>query len=125
MEDFPWGETVFKVHGKVFVFFGHSGTGLGLSVKLPDSSLVALGLPFASPTGYGLGKSGWVTAQFAAKDAVPFELLKQWIEESYRTVAPKKLVAELDARQTPRTGAPASSTRTRASTRRKTGDRRR
>jgi predicted DNA-binding protein (MmcQ/YjbR family) len=96
-EDFPWGETVCKVRGKVFVFFGHSGTGLGLSVKLPASSLLALTLPFASPTGYGLGKSGWVSAQFASRDAVPLELLEKWIDESYRAVAPKRLVAELDA----------------------------
>ena len=28
----------------------------------------------------------------------PDELLCDWIEESYRTIAPKRLVAELDAR---------------------------
>lgn len=98
-EDFPWGETVCKVRGKVFVFFGHSGTELGLSVKLPASNLLALTLPFASPTGYGLGKSGWVSAQFTPKEAAPLDLLKKWIEESYRAVAPRRLVAELDLQQ--------------------------
>jgi predicted DNA-binding protein (MmcQ/YjbR family) len=96
-EDFPWGETVCKVRGKVFVFFGHSGTGLGLSVKLPASSLLALTLPFASPTGHGLGKNGRVSAQFTSRDAVPLKLLEKWIDESYRAVAPKRLVAELEA----------------------------
>jgi hypothetical protein len=28
---------------------------------------------------------------------VPVELLKLWIDESYRAIAPKRLVAELDA----------------------------
>lgn len=94
-EDFPWGECVVKVKGKVFVFLGTAGSDLGLSVKLPDSGLMALGLPFASPTGYGLGKSGWVSARFGPRDKAPIEVLKQWIDESYRAVAPKKLVAAL------------------------------
>jgi predicted DNA-binding protein (MmcQ/YjbR family) len=93
-EDFPWGERVVKVRGKVFLFLGQAeGDGLGLSVKLPGSASFALGLPFASPTAYGLGKSGWVTARFAAREKPPVELLKQWIDESYRAVAPKRLAA--------------------------------
>jgi predicted DNA-binding protein (MmcQ/YjbR family) len=98
-EDFPWGERVAKVKGKVFVFLGTdpvAGGAMGLSVKLPESGQDALDLPFAKPTGYGLGKSGWVSATFEAKDRPPLEILKEWIEESYRAVAPKKLVAELD-----------------------------
>jgi predicted DNA-binding protein (MmcQ/YjbR family) len=96
---------VIKVRGKVFVFFGRPETGLGLSVKLPDSNLLALDLPFASPTGYGLAKSGWVNAQFAPREKPPVDLLKKWIEESYRAVAPRRLVAELDARKPGRSGA--------------------
>ena len=95
-EDHPWGETVVKVKKKVFVFLGHpEGGGVGLSVKLPQSNLLALDLPFASPTGYGLGKSGWVTASFGPRQKPPVEILKQWIDESYRAVAPKTLVARL------------------------------
>jgi hypothetical protein len=52
-------------------------------------------LPFASPTGYGLGKSGWVSAEFSDGQTPPKELLKEWIDESYRAQAPKKLVATL------------------------------
>jgi hypothetical protein len=40
----------------------------------------------------------WVTATFGPTDQPPVEILKGWIVESYRAVAPKKLVAELDAR---------------------------
>lgn len=103
-EEFPWGERVAKVRGKVFVFLGREGEDLGLSVKLPSSGIVALGLPFVSPTGYGLGKSGWVTARFGPRDKPPVELLQTWIEESYRAVAPKKLVAGLEARPAARPG---------------------
>lgn len=95
VEEFPWGERVIKVRKKVFLFLGRADGGLSLSVKLPASSLMALSLPFASPTGYGLGKSGWVTAEFASRTRPPIDLLRRWIDESYRAVAPKKLAASL------------------------------
>jgi predicted DNA-binding protein (MmcQ/YjbR family) len=94
-EDFPWGERVVKVKGKVFLFLGGKDSDLSLSVKLPSSGLIALGLPFASPTGYGLAKSGWVTARFGPKEKPPLDVLRAWIDESYRAVAPKRLVATL------------------------------
>ena len=94
-EEFPWGERVIKVGKKVFVFLGMAdGDELGLSVKLPESGPMALLLPFAQPTGYGLGKSGWVSAHFVASDDPPLGMLREWIEESYRAVAPKKLAAK-------------------------------
>lgn len=99
-EDFPWGERVAKVKGKVFVFLGADpvpGSGMGFSVKLPVSGEEALDLPFTEPTGYGLGKSGWVTARFEPKDEPPVEILEGWIVESYRAVAPKKLLTELES----------------------------
>lgn len=99
-EDFPWGETVFKVRGKVFVFMGHGDSQeIGFSVKLPGSGPIVLGLPSATPTGYGLGKSGWVSITFAPGEVPPLDALCAWIEESYRAVAPKTLVKALDARR--------------------------
>lgn len=95
-EDHPWGETVAKVKTKVFVFFGMSDEGLSLSVKLPHSGTFALGLDWAEPTHYGLGKAGWVTARFPARAKPPLDVLRKWIDESYRAVAPSKLVKELD-----------------------------
>src|SRR5262249_33872824 len=76
------------------------GEPFGISCKLPQSSQVALMLPQASPTAYGLGKSGWVTLQLGnvpARD-IDVDMLKSWIDESYRAQAPRKLVKELDAR---------------------------
>ena len=96
-EDFPWGETVVKVNKKIFVFLGpdDAPAGAGMSVKLKDSNSQALMVPGAAPTGYGLGRGGWVTLPFAAKGP-PLDVLTDWVEESYRAVAPKKLVALLD-----------------------------
>jgi predicted DNA-binding protein (MmcQ/YjbR family) len=95
-EEFPWGERVIKVRGKIFVFINVVDGALSVTTKLPHTSEMALLLPFAKPTGYGLGKAGWVSARFAAKDAVPEDMLRAWIDESYRAVAPKRLVKSLD-----------------------------
>jgi predicted DNA-binding protein (MmcQ/YjbR family) len=90
-EEFPWGHRAMKVNKKAFAFLALEDGRLSMSVKLPESSLAALMLPFASPTGYGLGKSGWVTSAFGPREEVPLELLSEWIGESYRAIAPKKL----------------------------------
>jgi predicted DNA-binding protein (MmcQ/YjbR family) len=95
--DHPWGEDVTKVNKKVFVFFGEETTRSGMSVKLKESLDQALSVAGVAPTGYGLGRAGWVDVPFAA-GAPPLAVLKDWVEESYRIVAPKRLVAELDAR---------------------------
>ena len=100
-EDFPWGERVFKVNKKVFVFLGMAGgeePWHGFSVKLPESGERALELPYAKPTGYNLGKSGWVSFRFAPADEPDVGPLLAYIEESWRAVAPKKLVKELVGR---------------------------
>lgn len=94
-EDSPWGERAMKVRKKVFLFCGEPEGGLSLSVKLPHSAPFALAEPFTTPTGYGLGKAGWVSARFARGEAVPVDLLLDWLDESYRAVAPKTLVKQL------------------------------
>lgn len=94
-EDFPWGERALKVKGKVFVFM-RCGETLGFSVKLPFTRDEALALPNAKPTGYGLGKAGWMSFTYEVEDEIPVERIRRWIGESYRAVAPKRLVELLD-----------------------------
>ena len=94
-EDFPWGERAIKVRGKAFLFLRAEGNAVSFSVKLPHSGAEALEIPGVAPTGYGLGKHGWVTATADAKRDAPLESYLAWIDESYRAVAPKKLVATL------------------------------
>ena len=96
-EDFPWGERAIKIKGKAFVFMRVSDDGVSLSVKLPQTRDMAVDFPWAEPTHYGLGKHGWVTATLDLKTKPPLDLIKAWIDESFRAVAPKKLVKELDA----------------------------
>jgi predicted DNA-binding protein (MmcQ/YjbR family) len=95
-EDHPWGESAFKVKDKIFVITNVTKDGLHVTVKLPHSREFALEYPFTKPMGYGLGKSGWVTAEFAAKDKPPLDILEAWIDESFRAIAPKKVVAAME-----------------------------
>lgn len=91
----PWpGHKDLAVNDKTFAYLTVEGEPFQISCKLPSSSAMALLLPFTSPTPYGLGKSGWVTARF--EDHEPsVDMLKAWIDESYRAQAPKKLLKEL------------------------------
>jgi hypothetical protein len=95
----PWpGHLDLAVNDKTFAYLSLEGQPLGISCKLPRSRDIALMLPFCTPAGYGLGKSGWVAAQMGPDDDPPIDLFKAWLDESYRAQAPRKLVKELDAR---------------------------
>jgi predicted DNA-binding protein (MmcQ/YjbR family) len=90
----PWpGHNDLAVNDKTFAYLSVEGEPFSMSVKLPYSSYEALKLPFTKPTGYGLGKSGWVTIEPAARRMPSLDVLKSWIDESYRAQAPKKLAA--------------------------------
>jgi predicted DNA-binding protein (MmcQ/YjbR family) len=127
-EDFPWGESAFKVKDKVFIFTNVTKDALHVTVKLPQSREFALEChTFTKPTGYGLGKSGWITAEFGPKDKPPLDILEAWIDESFRAVAPKTLVKNMeekgsgaissapDRARRPRAAKPRSASRSRAS----------
>src|SRR5688500_1865365 len=81
----PWpGHLDLAVKDKTFAYLSIEGEPFGISCKLPRSSGAALMLPFVTPTGYGLGKSGWVSAKFPDGQRPPVDMLKAWIDESYR-----------------------------------------
>jgi predicted DNA-binding protein (MmcQ/YjbR family) len=89
-EDHPWGDSVYKVGKKIFIFLGAPADG-GFGVKLRDSHDEAMSFDWVKPSSYGLGRSGWVSCSPPA-DA-PLDMMLAWIEESYRLVAPKRLAA--------------------------------
>ena len=86
------GEPTFRVRNKNFVFTNHDATGL--SVKLPkeEAAAVVATDPGAEPTGYGLGRHGWVSIELAPDaDDDRWEQVTEWVRTSYTMVAPKKL----------------------------------
>lgn len=96
----PWpGHDDVAVNDKTFAFMTAHATHLALSVKLPASGPDALRRADASPTGYGLGKSGWVSFALHDPARADVEQLKRWMLESYRAQAPKRLVKALEEEQ--------------------------
>jgi predicted DNA-binding protein (MmcQ/YjbR family) len=86
------GEPTFRVRGKNFVFTDQTATGL--SVKLPkdEAAAVVATDPGAEPTGYGLGRHGWVSVEIGRKaDAARWQQVEEWVRTSYTLVAPKSL----------------------------------
>lgn len=95
VEDFPWDHRAFKTpNKKAFLFLtGSEDDGFSCSMKLPYRNEEALKIKGAEPTGYGMGRSGWVTFNFSAKAKPPLPKLVDYLDESWRAVAPKKLSA--------------------------------
>jgi predicted DNA-binding protein (MmcQ/YjbR family) len=94
----PWpGHLDLAVKDKTFAYLSAPGDPPGLSLKLPLSRSIALQLPDSQPTPYGLGRSGWVSLSFATHEPPPLAQLEEWLDESYRAQAPKKLLAKFDA----------------------------
>jgi predicted DNA-binding protein (MmcQ/YjbR family) len=96
-QDFPWGETVVKIRKKIFVFLGDPrADSPTIGLKLRDSVDHARSIPGAEPMGYGLGRHGWTNVPIEETEPA---LIAEWIDESYRLIAPKTLVRGLSAEQ--------------------------
>lgn len=87
-----WGdEPTFRVRGKTFIFTDPEVQAL--SVKLPkeEAAAVVATDPFAEPTGYGLGRHGWVSVRIGGGGRDRWEQVEEWVRTSYVLVAPKSL----------------------------------
>lgn len=90
----PWpGHADLAVRDKTFAYLSVAGEPFSLSCKLPFSGEEARTMDWVTPTAYGLGRSGWVTASWPDDVEDPLALFRGWIDESYRAQAPKKLIA--------------------------------
>jgi predicted DNA-binding protein (MmcQ/YjbR family) len=101
----PWpGHMDLAVKDKTFAYLPPDGEPFSISVKLPKSQAMALMLPSVKPAAYGLGRSGWIAADFPDGKVPPIDVLKQWIDESYRAQALKTLIKQLDLLSAPPSG---------------------
>jgi hypothetical protein len=82
-----------KVRNKAFLFLGPADVML----KLGESAAEAAELASKEPSRYKVGAHGWVTVKFAADESPPLDVLKRWIDESYRLLAPNQLLTMLSA----------------------------
>jgi predicted DNA-binding protein (MmcQ/YjbR family) len=88
VEEHPWGDTVFKVGGKSFVFMS-TPPGPSVSVKVPPEDVEPLlQLPYIARSHY-IGRYGWLTIRVEDDEAL--ELALGMIDDSYEIRAPKRL----------------------------------
>lgn len=86
------GEPTFRVRGKNFVFASKDSSGFSLKVDKDEAEAVIASDPDVDPTGYGLGRHGWISVTLpdrAGEDR--WDVVREWIRTSYTLVAPRKL----------------------------------
>ncbi|MBZ0112860.1 MAG: MmcQ/YjbR family DNA-binding protein [Thermoanaerobaculia bacterium] len=82
----------FKARKKNFLFVGEKDDGsCKVMLKLGPSLADAVELSRVDSR-VEAGKSGWATIRFGASEPPDLALLKRWVDESYRLLAPKSLV---------------------------------
>ena len=87
-----WGdEPTFRVRGKTFIFTDDRATALSVKLSKDEATALVATDSLAEPTGYGLGRHGWVSVQIGDGDQTRWELVEEWVRTSYTLVAPKPL----------------------------------
>lgn len=86
----------FKARTKGFLYLGETDGTYNVMLKVGDSLDAVRSFCADRPEDCSVGSTNWVTLHFDSDEAPP-PMLSDWIEESYRLLAPRKLVAELDA----------------------------
>lgn len=89
-EDHPWGDTVWKVGGKIFVFAGTESGKFTVKATLDQQAVLILH-PNIERAAY-VGRFGWVTVH--VQDEESLGLCREMIEASYRMIAPKRFLQE-------------------------------
>jgi hypothetical protein len=83
-----------KVKNKAFLFLGTAD----VMFKLRESLAEAAELAAKEPDRYKVGAHGWVTVTIGNGKSLSEKRVAKWIDESYRLLAPKQLVALLPER---------------------------
>jgi predicted DNA-binding protein (MmcQ/YjbR family) len=85
------GEPTFRVRNKNFIFTDHPVSRMSVKLPVEEAAAVVATDAGAQPTGYGLGRHGWVSVVVGQAYASRWELVEEWVRTSYTLVAPKSL----------------------------------
>ncbi len=93
------GEPTFRVNGRNFVFTNQDASSLTVKLPKEEAAAVVATDRDAGPTGYGLGRHGWVSVAIGRHPGEQrWREVEEWIRTSYTLVAPRRL-ARLVAEQ--------------------------
>ncbi len=87
----------FKAGGKNFVFLGEKPDECNIRLKLDASVPEIAAKAKDDPDRWQVGKGGWTLLKFSPDDPPPIADIERWITESFHLLAPKKVVAKLNA----------------------------
>jgi predicted DNA-binding protein (MmcQ/YjbR family) len=91
------GEPTFRVNNKVFIFTNAEATSVTVKLTTDEAEAVVATDTSATPTGYGLGRHGWVSIALGSRpSAARWRELEQWVLTSYCLVAPKRLSRQVE-----------------------------
>ncbi|MET0159825.1 MAG: MmcQ/YjbR family DNA-binding protein [Acidimicrobiales bacterium] len=86
------GEPTFRVRNKNFVFTDPDVTAVSVKLPVEEAEAVVATDPLAQPTGYGMGRAGWVSVDIGeGADEDRWQQVTEWVRTSYPLVAPKTL----------------------------------
>ena len=88
-----WGDhPTFRVRGKNFVFCDSEARQMTVKLPKDEAEAVVASDPDVAPSGYGLGRHGWVVLSLPARpSAARWAQVEEWVRTSYTLVAPKSL----------------------------------
>jgi predicted DNA-binding protein (MmcQ/YjbR family) len=90
------GEPTFRVKGKNFVFAGRDATGISVKLGKEEAAALVATDPHAVPTGYGLGRHGWVSITLGPRPTRErWREIEEWVRTSYTLIAPKRLARQV------------------------------
>lgn len=87
----------FKAGGKNFAFLGEKPGECNIRLKLDASIPEIEERSKDDPDAWQVGTGGWTLIRFSPKSPPPVADLRRWITESFHLLAPKKVIAKLDA----------------------------
>jgi predicted DNA-binding protein (MmcQ/YjbR family) len=85
-EEYPWGDIVWKVKGKMFAATGEKAEAVSLKSTL-DKQAVLIQHPDIEVAQY-VGRYGWVSVHLRSEETL--DLALDLIDESYDAIAKKK-----------------------------------
>src|SRR5688572_11490667 len=88
-------KSAYKARNKGFLFVGSDEKTYNFMLKLKDSLPEASKLAAKEPAAYRVGSTNWVTVTLTHNQGPPAGVVERWIDESFRLLAPKQLVALL------------------------------
>lgn len=88
-----WGDhPSFRVRKKNFVFCDAAAEHLSVKLSHEEAAAVLATDEATAPTGYGLGRHGWVDVAVPSDaDDDRWRQIEEWVRTSYTNVAPKTL----------------------------------